>query len=77
MSASGAVSNVVPMNIKPKTMNRTYKKQHYTVTFIPATKKWKWEVTITTKMVFSEVADTQIKAFRAAEKFIDLNVKEK
>lgn len=62
-------------HIKPKTMKRTYKRQHYTVTFVPATKKWKWEVVITTHMKFSEEADTQVKAFRAAERFIDQNVK--
>lgn len=57
--------------IKPKTINRTYKKHKYTVTFVPSTKKWKWTVEVVQKIVFSEEADTQIKAFRAAEKLID------
>lgn len=74
-------ANVAPKDnvhyIKPKQMKRSYKKQHYTVTFVPATKKWKWEVEVVSTMKFSELADTQVKAFRAAEKFIDQHVKEK
>lgn len=62
--------------IKPKQINRTYKRHKYTVTYIPKTKKWKWTVEVVTKMVFSEEADTQIKAFREAEKFIDKTCKE-
>lgn len=73
MSSSPAMSNVHP--IQPKQVKRPYKKQSYTVTFIPATKKWKWEVVIKSELKFSEEADTQIKAFRAAEKFIDQHVK--
>lgn len=57
--------------IKPKTMRRVYKRHHFTVTFIPATKKWKWEVEIVTTNKFSETADTMVKAIRAAEKCID------
>lgn len=68
-------SNVIPMNIKPKTLNRQYKQHKYTVTFEPKTKKWKWKVEVTTKMVYEDVADTQVKALRAAEKFIDRNCK--
>jgi hypothetical protein len=58
-------------------MNRLYKKQRYTVTFIPATKTWKWEVTVEVVTRYTErgESDTQIKAFRAAERFIDQYVK--
>lgn len=73
--SSAAQSNV--RFITPKTMNRTYKKQRYTVTFVPATKKWKWEVVIVNELKFSEEADTQVKAFKAAERFIDKHVKDK
>jgi hypothetical protein len=66
--------NVHFLNIKPKTLHRSYKRHEYLVEFIPKTKKWKWTVTVTHKSVFSEEADTQVKAFRAAEKFIDQNV---
>lgn len=68
--------NIIPLHIKPKTLRRSYKKHEYVVEFLPKTKKWKWTVTVTTQMVFSEVADTQVKAFRQAEKFIDNNCKE-
>lgn len=61
--------------IKPKTLTRSYNRHTYTVTFLPKEKKWKWAVTVTTSQTFSEVADTQIKAFRAAEKFIKENCK--
>lgn len=61
--------------IKPKTINRTYNKHRYTVTYLPKTKKWKWTVETTRVFKFSEEADTQIKAFRAAEKFIDKECK--
>lgn len=64
-------SNVIPMPVKPKQLNRQYRSHAYTITYIPKTKKWKWTVTVTTKMVYSEEADTQVKAIRAAEKFID------
>ena len=68
--------NVVPFQIKPKTLRRSYKKHAYEVTFVPKTKKWKWTVTVTSVMVYTEEADTQVKAFREAEKFIDKNCKE-
>jgi hypothetical protein len=69
-------SNVVPIKITPKTLKRSYKRHTYLVEFIPKTKKWKWTVEVTTRMVFSEVADTHVKAIREAEKFIDKNCKE-
>lgn len=68
-------TNVVPFKVPPKTLHRSYKSHSYVVTFIPKTKKWKWTVTVKTEMVFSEEADTQVKAFRAAERFIDKECK--
>lgn len=67
--------NVVSIhkNIKPKTLRRSYKRHSYVVTFLPKEKKWKWSVTVTTSMTYEDVAETQVKAFRAAEKFIDEN----
>lgn len=65
--------NVHHLNIRPKTLHRQYKRHEYTLEFLPKTKKWKWTVTVITRMVYSEVADTQVKALRAAEKFIDKN----
>lgn len=68
-------NNVIEFKVPPKTLNRTYKSHSYTVTYIPKTKKWKWTVTVVSKMQYSDEADTQIKAFKAAEKFIDKNCK--
>jgi hypothetical protein len=75
-SSNDKQNNVLHLNIKPKTLRRSYKKHEYVVEFVPKTKKWKWTVTVTQKMVFSEEADTQIKAFKEAEKFIDKNCKD-
>ncbi len=72
---SDPASNVLPFQVKPKQLKRQYKRQTYTVTFTPKTKKWHWEVVVTTTLKYGEDADTQIKAFRAAEKFIDQHVK--
>lgn len=71
------MSNVVPITVKPKTLTRHYKRTTYVVTFVPKTKKWKWDVTVTNVMKYGEEADTQVKAFRAAERFIDQHVKDK
>lgn len=52
-------------------MNRVYKQTKYTVTYIPATKEWKWEIEIVQTVKYTDVAATQVKAFRAAERQID------
>lgn len=71
------MGDVVPIKpIQPKTLARVYKRHHFTVTFVPATKKWKWVVEVVTKTKYGEEADTQIKAIRAAEKCIDRITKE-
>ena len=66
-------TNVVPLKVTPKTLRRVYKTHKYVVTYIPKTKKWKWTVSVVREMVYSDEADTQIKAFKAAERFIDKN----
>lgn len=74
MTAGNSACNSSPTNvhfIKPKTINRIYKRHKYTVTFIPSTKKWQWTVEVVQTLKFTDVADTQVKAFRAAEKLID------
>lgn len=65
------MGEVVRLEVKPKTFQRTYKKHKITVTFIPATKKWRWKVTVVTTTHYDDYADTSMKAVRAAEKFID------
>ena len=63
--------NVVQFTVKPKKLTRTYKRHHYTVEYVPATKKWKWTVEIVTVTKYGEEADTKNKAFKAAERHID------
>lgn len=69
------MGEVVQIPVTPKTLKRQYKSNTYVLTFIPKTKKWKWTVTVKTEMVYSEEADTQVKAIRAAERFIDKECK--
>jgi hypothetical protein len=62
---------VLPFKAPPKTMKRQYNRQSYTVTYVPETRKWLWEVETVQTVRYRDVADTPAKAFRAAEKHID------
>jgi hypothetical protein len=72
-------SKVVAFPVKPKTMHRKYKNTDIELIFLPAKRKWKWKVTIINKMVYEsgedELASTDAKALRAAERFIDKTVR--
>jgi hypothetical protein len=57
--------------VKAKTLNKQYKQQKYTLTFLPPTKHWKWEVTHVNVTKFGGEAKTLHAAQRAAEKHID------
>lgn len=57
--------------IRPKKAQRRYKNHAYSVTYIPATKEWKWEVTYVQTTYFSDVAKSLNAAFKQAEKHID------
>jgi len=63
--------NVVQLVIPPKTLSRKYRNTSYVVSFVPATKQWSWKVTFTHVVEHEGDADTQLKAFKAAERFID------
>lgn len=63
--------NVVEFKVTPKKLKRTYKRHHYVVEYVPATKKWKWTVEVVTTTKYGEEAESQLKAFKAAEKHID------
>lgn len=66
--------SVIAFPVKPKSMKRTYRGADIVLTFIPKApraEQWKWKVTITTKMEYEDVAASDVKALRAAEKFID------
>lgn len=65
------MGEVVEFQIKPKRLTRQYRRQKYTVTYTPATKRWKWEVEIVQTTRFGGDADSQTKAYKAAEKHID------
>lgn len=62
---------VLAFPVKPKTMNRQYKGAKITLTYVPKDKEWKWKVEVTHTMTFEGAAATDVKALRAAEKFID------
>jgi hypothetical protein len=57
--------------VKPKQLSKQYKKQSFTLTFLPETKLWKWEVTYVQTTKYSDTAKTMIAAQKAAEKHID------
>lgn len=63
--------NVVALPVKPRTMHRTYRGVQITLTFVVGDKKWKWRVDIQQTVTFEDFATTDVKALRAAEKFID------
>ena len=62
---------MIAFPVRPRTMKRQYKGAKITLTFVPAEKNWKWKVEVTTTMVYEDVAPTDVKALRAAERFID------
>ncbi len=65
------MSQVLPFEVKPKTLKRQYKRHNIVVTFVPSTKQWKWSVTVVNEMTYTDIAPTQVAAFKAAEKMID------
>jgi hypothetical protein len=58
-----------------KKLNKQYKSQAYTITYLPQTKEWKWEVKWVRTTVFSDTEKTMNKAQKAAEKHIDSTLK--
>lgn len=60
---------------KAKTLERYYKQQRYTLTYLPPTKEWQWKVEWIQKQVFSEKEKTLAKAQKAAQKHIDETLK--
>jgi hypothetical protein len=66
-----ANKNVVALPVKPRTMHRSYRGVQITLTFIVGEKKWKWRVVVKQELAYEDYAPTDVKALRAAEKFID------
>lgn len=59
------------IQIRPKTLRRTYRKYSYVLTYIVDCKKWSWDVTHVATTHYGATADTMHAAMRAAEKHID------
>lgn len=57
--------------VKPKQLNKVYKRQSFTLTFLPESKLWKWEVTYVQTTKYSDTAKSMRDAQKAAEKHID------
>lgn len=58
-------------DVKPKQASRKYKGCKIILTYLPPTKKWKWEIEMTQIVKYSEEANTMNAGFKAAEKYID------
>jgi hypothetical protein len=59
------------VNIRPKTLNKTYKRTKYTITYDVADKSWRWEVEYVSVTRYGETAKSINAAQKAAEKHID------
>lgn len=57
--------------VQPKTERHNYKRQTYTLTFMPKEKKWTWEYVYTNPIVYRGTAKTLAAARRAAQARID------
>lgn len=64
-------ADVLPFTAKPKTERRIYRKRNYTITFLPETSAWKWDVEIQRTIHFHGTAPSLKAAVRQAEKRID------
>ena len=59
-------------DVMPKTLNRRYKNQAFTVQFDMQTRTWKWSVTyVTTSVYEGEPKKDMTSAIKAAERHID------
>ncbi len=65
------MGDVVQFTVQPKSLNKSYKRHNFTVTYVPSTKKWSYDVELVQTTHLMGTADTQMKAVRAAEKQID------
>lgn len=64
-------SNVVKMEIPPKTIKKRYKNHTVTMTYHPETKTILWEVEKTFTVCLDGIADTEKEAMIEAQKVID------
>jgi len=64
-------------SIRPKRIERTYRKHRFVVSFDMEAKTWTWEVYYVTTSVFRGNASSMTKALKEAEKHIDATLKVK
>lgn len=59
------------MHIEPKRIRRQYRRTPFTVTFVPATGEWRWEIRRQIERVYDGTATDMQKAIREAQRTID------
>lgn len=64
-------SNVVPLVVEPKSVRETYRKHAITVTYLPATSTWHWEIEFTARLQFDGEAKDEKRALNIARQQID------
>lgn len=66
-------ATVIQMSsIQPKQAKRNYKGHKITITYLPPTKNWKWEIEYQPKPItYSEECKNLNAGFKAAERYID------
>lgn len=69
------MSNVVELKVPPKVVNKKYKNHAIKITYLPPTRKWKWEVEYVHKSRYGDEAKTLREAHKEAEKHIDHTLK--
>jgi hypothetical protein len=61
-------------SVRPKRLDKEYRKTKYRLEFLVPTSQWKWTVTFVHTTTYSDVAPTLVAAQRAAEKHIDRSI---
>jgi len=67
-------NNIIKLSeVKPKTRNEIYKRIPIKLRYDPKTQKWQWEIRVVTENRYYDdsKSDTEQKALRAAQKYID------
>lgn len=65
------MGEVVPLNIKPKTISGSKRNVSWVITYVPAFKHWSWEVTVTLKPeVFKGTSKTQAEAHKEVDTYL-------
>ena len=65
------MSNVTQLHVEPKTVRETYRRHSITVTFLPATAHWQWEIEFTARLQFDGEEKSEKRAMDKARRQID------